>query len=209
VGNGVLAPYHQHIVSRSPSNNGERDSSGVRVEHREGRDDCGRILNKADIPCQFNLRIDPAIDGHNNTLSYVDSVPMPQDPSLNPYGTGYMTKETKITTSSTVKTDPLAARIFKISNPSKINPVSLAPVAYKLVPISSQVLLANTDSWHHRRADFCDAPIWVTKYNDRELFPAGDYTNPSSGGEGIRSWVARNDNVENEVGGRSARARLV
>lgn len=178
----------------------EGDGSGVDVEGREDRENW-EDLHKADTPCQFNLRIDPAIDGHNNTLSYVDSVPMPQDSSLNPYGTGYMTKETKITTSSTVKTDPLAARIFKISNPSKINPVSLAPVAYKLVPISSQVLLANTDSWHHRRADFCDAPIWVTKYKDRELFPAGDYTNQSSGGEGIRSWVARNDNVENEVGG--------
>jgi primary-amine oxidase len=121
---------------------------------------------------------------------------MPQDASLNPYGTGYMTKETKITKSSTVKTDPLAARIFKISNPSTLNPVSLAPVAYKLVPISSQVLLANTDLWHHRRGDFCDAPIWVTKYKDRELFPAEDYTDQSSGGEGIRSWVARDDNVE-------------
>ncbi|WVQ83833.1 hypothetical protein IAT38_005977 [Cryptococcus sp. DSM 104549] len=159
VGDGVLAPYHQHI---------------------------------------FNLRIDPAIDGHNNTVSYVDSLPMPADPVLNKFGTGYITSETKITKSSTAATDPWKARVFKIYNPSMINPVSLTPVAYKLVPISSQVLLAAKDSWHHRRADFTDAPIWVTKYKDRELFPAGDYTNQSSGGEGIRSWVARDENVENE-----------
>ncbi|OCF32139.1 hypothetical protein I316_06295 [Kwoniella heveanensis BCC8398] len=158
VGDGVLAPYHQHI---------------------------------------FNLRIDPAIDGHENTVSYVDSLPMPRDAKLNPYGTGYITKETSITQSGTAQTDPYKNRIFKISNPSKINPVTLSPVAYKLVPIASQVLLAAEDSWHHRRSHFTDAPIWVTKYKDRELFPAGDYTNQSAGGEGIRDWVARNDNVEN------------
>jgi len=110
---------------------------------------------------QFNLRIDPAIDGHENTLSYVDSLPMPQDLRLNPYGTGYITQETKITKSSNAQTDPFKNRIFKISNPAKINPVSLAPVAYKLVPISSQPLLASKDSWHYRRSEFCDAPIWV------------------------------------------------
>ncbi|WWC90936.1 uncharacterized protein L201_005874 [Kwoniella dendrophila CBS 6074] len=143
VGDGVLAPYHQHI---------------------------------------FNLRIDPAIDGSNNTISYVDSVPMPRDSKLNPYGTGYITEETKITESSTANTDPYKNRVFKISNPSKINPVSLSPVAYKLVPIASQVLLAAEDSWHNRRSHFTDAPIWVTKYKDRELFPAGDYTNQHAQG---------------------------
>ncbi|WVW79628.1 hypothetical protein I302_101597 [Kwoniella bestiolae CBS 10118] len=145
----------------------------------------------------FNLRIDPSIDGDDNTVSYVDSLPMPADNKLNPYGTGYITKETPITESGTFQTDPYKNRVFKISNPGKINPVSYSPVAYKLVPIASQVLLAADDSWHNRRAHFTDAPVWVTKYKDRELFPAGDYTNQSSGAEGIRDWVARKDNVEN------------
>jgi primary-amine oxidase len=146
----------------------------------------------------FNLRIDPAIDGHNNTVSYVDSVPMPYDAELNPYRTGYITEETKITKSGAFTTDPLKARIFKISNPGQINPVSLAPVAYKLVPITSQVLLADKSSWHYQRSHFCDAPIWVTKHRDRELFPAGDYTNQGDGSDGIRNWVARDDDVANE-----------
>ena len=140
---------------------------------------------------------------------------MRQDKILNPYNTGYITQETKIKKSSTAETDPSKARVFKISNPNKINPVSLLPVAYKLTPIASQVrssfgqdcinladvyqvLLATKDSWHHRRSHFTDAPIWVTKYRDRELFPAGDYTKQGDGIEGIRDWVKRDDNVENE-----------
>ncbi|ODN74541.1 hypothetical protein L202_06912 [Cryptococcus amylolentus CBS 6039] len=159
VGDGVLAPYHQHI---------------------------------------FNLRIDPSIDGYSNTVSYVDSLPMPEDKNLNPFGTGYYTEETKITKSGTLKTDPFKARIIKISNPDKINPVSLTPIAYKLVPISSQGLLAAKGSWHDKRSHFGDAPIWVTKYKDRELYPSGDYTCQSDGTEGIREWVAREDAVEND-----------
>lgn len=38
---------------------------------------------------------------------------------------------------------------------------------------------------------------WVTAHRDGELFSGGDYTNQSNGGaRGIRSWVARNDTVE-------------
>ncbi|WVQ72852.1 hypothetical protein IAR50_002413 [Cryptococcus sp. DSM 104548] len=159
VGDGVLAPYHQHI---------------------------------------FNLRIDPSIDGYNNTISYVDSLPMPEDEDLNPFGTGYYTEETKVTKSGTLRTDPFKARVIKISNPGKVNPVSLSPVAYKLVPVSSQGLLASKGTWHDKRSHFGDAPLWITKYKDRELFPSGDYTNQSDGSEGIREWVKRGDGVENE-----------
>ncbi|GAA6010692.1 hypothetical protein JCM10207_005800 [Rhodosporidiobolus poonsookiae] len=160
VGEGVLAPYHQHI---------------------------------------FNLRIDPAIDGHQNSVVVSDSVSMPWSKDLNPHGTGYQSVERTVKVSGTENTDPYAARTFKIVNPNKINPVSLSPVGYKLMPYPSQNLLALPDSWHARRADFAHAPIWITKYQDRELFPAGDYTNQSSGGaHGIKTWVDRKDNVENE-----------
>ncbi|PWN91042.1 copper amine oxidase [Acaromyces ingoldii] len=159
VGDGVLAPYHQHI---------------------------------------FCLRIDPCIDGDGNTVEVVDSVPMIADPVLNPYGTGYVTESRKIKTSGSEETDPLKARIFKIINPKKMNRVSKTPVGYKLMPISSQKLLAAPDSWHAKRAEFAHAPLWVTRHRDDELFPAGRYTNQSRGGTGIKSWVDRRDSVENQ-----------
>ncbi|GAA5865263.1 hypothetical protein JCM8547_008334 [Rhodosporidiobolus lusitaniae] len=139
VGEGVLAPYHQHI---------------------------------------FNLCI-------------------PKD--LNPHGTSYMNVDRTIKMSGTENTNPSVTRVFKIVNPNKINPVSLNPVGYKLVPYPSQNLLALPDSYHSRSADFAHTPIWVTKYKDCELFPAGDYTNQSHGRpHSIKIWVSRNDNIENE-----------
>jgi primary-amine oxidase len=89
---------------------------------------------------------------------------MDLDDVINPYGTGYKTVERTVERSGTEQTDPSKNRVFKITNPNKLNPVSLNPVAYKLVPVASQMLLAHPDSWHARRADFCHAPIWVTKY---------------------------------------------
>lgn len=41
--------------------------------------------------------------------------------------------------------------------------------------------------------------IWVTKHRDNELYSGGEYTNQSTGNAGgIKTWVARDDTVENE-----------
>lgn len=41
--------------------------------------------------------------------------------------------------------------------------------------------------------------MWVSQHRDNELYSGGYYTNQSNGrAEGIKSFVARKDNVENE-----------
>lgn len=179
VADGVMAPYHQHI---------------------------------------FNLRIDPAIGGHKNSLTITDSEAMPWDEEPNPYGTGYVTKEKIVRRAGFFENDVSKNRAFKIVNENIENPVSLTLIGYKLVPIASQVspsnglyflmlkktqlLLAHPGTFHSRRSEFADHPIWVTPYEDRQLFPAGDYTNQSLGGTGIASWKGttshapvRNDDI--------------
>lgn len=146
----------------------------------------------------FNVRIDPAVDGHQNSFVYSDSVQMPWDEKLNPLGTGYVSKETTVNRAGAVEDSLADGRVFKIVNPNVENRVSLTPTGYKLVPIRSQMLLAQPGSWHWRRSEFCESPIWVTKYKDRQLFPAGDYTNQSIGGQGIKTWVKDRDYVVND-----------
>lgn len=64
-----------------------------------------------------------------------------------------------------------------------------------------QLLLAQPRSWHWRRSEFAEHALWVTKHKDGQFFPAGDFTNQSLGGRGIRSWtqdkpdVVRNDDI--------------
>ncbi|EEQ35018.1 copper amine oxidase [Microsporum canis CBS 113480] len=128
----------------------------------------------------FSMRIDPAIDGYNNTVIYQDSIPMPDDPSTNPYGVGYV-QETKVIKRSTAADLSVPdARVFKIRNDNIINPTSGKPVAF-----------------NRKRAQFATRPIWVTKYHEDELYAAGEFTNQSKTSSGVEEWVARDENVEN------------
>ncbi|EEH41834.2 copper amine oxidase [Paracoccidioides lutzii Pb01] len=114
----------------------------------------------------FSMRIDPAIDGHNNTVGYQDSVPMPEDPIANPYSVGYIAETTVLKTSVAEDTNVERHRVFKIRNDNVINPISHKPVAYKLQALASQMMLMNPRSFNQTRAKFATKPIWVTKHHD-------------------------------------------
>ncbi|OJJ49956.1 hypothetical protein ASPZODRAFT_1074802 [Penicilliopsis zonata CBS 506.65] len=139
----------------------------------------------------FCLRIDPAIDGHSNSLMVEESHPMPLDnPNIhNPFGVGYTTVSKIVETETPLDTDVTKARVFKIVNEGVRNPVTGGPVGYKLVPHYSQMLLAHPSSYHARRSEFGEHAVWVTRHHDRELFSSGDHTMQSLGGEGIASWI--------------------
>lgn len=144
----------------------------------------------------FSLRIDPAVDGHNNTLFYEESVPLPVDEELNPFGMGYVSKQTVLKKAGFADLSIEKNRTFKIRNDSHINPVSLKPVAYRLHAAPSQMLLMSANSFARKRAAFSEHAIWVTKYQDDELYAAGEFTNQSCVDTGLSTWAARNDDVE-------------
>ncbi|PWY84418.1 copper amine oxidase [Aspergillus eucalypticola CBS 122712] len=145
----------------------------------------------------FSFRMDPALDGFNNTVYYEDSVPLPEDEN-NPYMVGYTTEQTVLRTSGTANTDISRHRVFKIRNDSHINPITYKPIAYKLQTSPSQMLLSSPKSYGAKRAGFATKPIWITKYRDDELYAAGEFTNQSRESEGVEKWVQRKDPVENE-----------
>jgi len=47
------------------------------------------------------------------------------------------------------------------------------------------------------RAGFAAAPLWITAYDRRELYAAGDYPDQGSGGEGLPGFATRHRPVEN------------
>jgi primary-amine oxidase len=139
----------------------------------------------------FNLRIDPAIDGHMNSLEVEESHALPfEDASVhNPFGVGYETKRRILEEEQGLDLDVTTARTFKIINESKMNPITATPVGFKLLPSYSQMLLAHPKSFHARRSEFAKHAVWVTRYHDDELFPAGRHTMQSMGDEGIESQI--------------------
>ena len=153
----------------------------------------------------FCLRIDPAIDGHSNSLQVEESHPMPlNDPNVqNPLGVGYEARSKFVEHEQGLDLDIAKARVFKIVNEDNINPITGTPVGFKLLPFPSQMLLADPTSYHARRSEFAKHALWVTKYHDDELFPAGRHTMQSMGDEGIQSVIKQraaqqDSNVRNE-----------
>lgn len=142
----------------------------------------------------FNLRIDPSIDGQSNSLQVEESIPMPVNDD-NPFGVGYTTKSRVVSEEGGLDLDFTKNRAFKIINENTINPITGTPVGFKLLPSYSQMLLSHPQSYHARRSEFASHSVWVTRYADDELFPAGTHTMQSTGGEGISSATEarRND----------------
>ncbi|KAB5536213.1 copper amine oxidase [Coniochaeta sp. 2T2.1] len=148
----------------------------------------------------FSLRVDPMLDGPGNQIVYDDAVALPRDPVLNPHGVGYTVKRTPITVSGGYDLDNSLGRQFKIINPSVPNPVNGTPVGYKIHVPAYQTILADSDSYHHKRAEFADRSVYVTAHRDGELFAGGEYTNQSRGGTGVRSWADRKDTLGEKDG---------
>ncbi|KAL9083019.1 MAG: hypothetical protein Q9159_006038 [Coniocarpon cinnabarinum] len=147
----------------------------------------------------FSLRIDPAIEGQNNRLVYSEAHPMPLDPVSNPHGNGYTTSDTLVSHSSGLDLDPASNRTFKILSASAPrNKINGAMSGFKLQIPPMQPMLSHASSFNHKRAEFADHSLYVTKYAERELYSGGWYTNQSRGGTGVRSWASRNDSVVDE-----------
>jgi primary-amine oxidase len=115
----------------------------------------------------FCLRIDPNIDGPNNTVFQVDATQGPGEVGSkeNPYGNAFFAKKTKY---STVKEaisdyDGVTSRTWDIANTNKLNPYSHKPVSYKLVSREVPRLLPKEGSLVWKRAGFARHAIHVTQ----------------------------------------------
>lgn len=52
--------------------------------------------------------------------------------------------------------------------------------------------------WYTDVRSFADHSVYVTKYQEGELFAGGQYTNQNKESTGVRKWAARKDDVSNE-----------
>src|SRR5262249_57066215 len=82
----------------------------------------------------FNVRLDPAVDGPNNSVYEIDTVADPPGPE-NPHRGAFRTRPTLLARESLAQrmVEPRAARFWRIVNPSARNRVGGA-VGYRLGP---------------------------------------------------------------------------
>jgi primary-amine oxidase len=115
----------------------------------------------------FCLRIDPNIDGSENTVFQVDAVPgeAPVGSEENFYGNAFYAKKTKLDKMGTAWSDydGQTSRTWEMANTNKINPYSKKPVSYKIVSREVPPLLPKEGSLVWKRAGFARHAVYVTK----------------------------------------------
>ena len=134
-------------------------------------------------------RLDLDVDGDQNTVMEVDSFAPPVSEE-NPYGLALVTKATPIKSESESARDFdwSTQRSWKVVNPNKQNRVGTA-VAYKLVPGACFPPMMDPSTPQYVRAPVIGHTLWVTKNNEDERWPAGNYPTQSEVCSGISEWV--------------------
>lgn len=147
----------------------------------------------------FNMRLDFDIDGGTNTVLQMDVV-TDDDAEGNDFGNAFYAKATPLTTELQARShlNVASARYWKIVNQQKPNAMG-DPVAYKFFGGDNCMPFAKKDAWWRKRARFVDYHVWVTPYQEDELFAAGNYPNQSKGDEwDLEKWTDQNRNIQNE-----------
>jgi primary-amine oxidase len=146
----------------------------------------------------FNVRLDFAIDGINNTVQQIDIVADPQSDE-NPFHNAFHAEATNLLSEqqACANLNIETSRTWKIINPSVCNAVG-SPVGYKFFPGDNALPLASREAWWRRRAGFVNHHLWVTPFHAEENFAAGDYPNQSSEGDGLPKWTQQDRPIENQ-----------
>lgn len=165
-----------------------KTASGTAADEQYGRLIApGRVgLNHSHF---FSFRIDLDVDGTANTLM-VDQLRTQRLPTDNPRRSLW-TVET-----ATARTEREGMRMSTMAAPEFwrfVNPAIKGPfsgnVGYQIESHSAMSLLS-PDDYMQKRGAFTEHMLWVTPYDRRELYAAGDYPTFSTAPDGLAKWTA-------------------
>ncbi|WP_374970867.1 primary-amine oxidase [Terrabacter sp. BE26] len=145
----------------------------------------------------FCVRLDADIDGQANTVVEVNSEAVPMGPE-NPYGTAWRAVETPLLTEQAAQRNvhPESGRFWRIMNPAQVNEMG-APVSYRLHPGDNVSPFMHEDSPMRQRALFATKHLWVTPYDPRERYAAGNYPWQNPGPDGLPRWTDADRSIDN------------
>ncbi len=161
----------------------------------------GQLLNKDGLYAPihdhiFNARLEWAIDGDRNSVFEVETVAEDtDDPIISPF----YAKRTQLTTETGRKANLATHRWWYVASSDRTNKVD-EPTAYRIIPTNPVAIKKHAGSWVTKRAQFATKTIWVSKLEEGERYPAGEYPNQSRGFDGLPQYIQAGDSiVEEEV----------
>ena len=137
----------------------------------------------------FNFRLDFDVDGVANSVmeGNVKGLPVSE---TNPFGNAFYEEETLLTTEKAAMRDMdfQQHREWTVINATEENSLG-GEIGYSLEPEGNAVPYGTLESDVRQRAGFVNHHLWVTQYDDSELYGAGDYPNQGEAGQGLPEYV--------------------
>ncbi|KAG2022643.1 copper amine oxidase [Coprinopsis cinerea AmutBmut pab1-1] len=157
----------------------------------------------------FSIRVDPMIDGLNNSVVESDVLPLeaPTGSDANFAGNGFHVKDTILEHEAGRQYDLSKERRWKIVNPSRKHYASGKDVGYTIsLKGAAMPVMAKPDSWTIRRAPFLRNTLWVCRDVEGEdcgsqrMWPAGQYVPQSreEPNDSIGKWVLGQQKIVDE-----------
>ena len=137
----------------------------------------------------FSARLDVAIDGARNSVYELDALPDPVGAD-NPLGGAWRAHRTRLDDESLAQrpADPGTARTWLIAN-DDVRGAHGQPRAYQLVPGPALPALVPDGARALERARFATRSLWVTAYDPRERYAAGDYPYHAAVPDGVAEYA--------------------
>ncbi|WP_423182713.1 primary-amine oxidase [Arthrobacter sp. NyZ413] len=146
----------------------------------------------------FNARLDWALDGDKNSVFEVETVAEDtDDPMVSPFYARRTLLETE--KAAAREADPLAHRWWMVASESRTNKVG-ENTAYRIMPTDPVLMKKKPNNWVTKRAPFATKTIWVSKYEEGERYPAGEYPNQSAllSNDGLPAYIEADESIVNE-----------
>jgi primary-amine oxidase len=144
----------------------------------------------------FNMRLDLAVDGINNTAYMIDVEADPDDAEYNKFHNAFHINKTRLETETQARSHLSLekARSWIFQNNSVKNSIG-EPTGYKLHPGENSIPFASSKAWWRQRASFVDYHVWITPFNENEMFGGGNYPNQSQGDNGLMKYTKQDRSI--------------
>jgi len=145
----------------------------------------------------FSFRIDLDVDGTANTLQ-VDRLRTQRLPAENPRRSVWKveTSDSRTEREGMRMSTMAAPELWRFVNPAVKGAYS-GFVGYQIESHSAMSLLS-PDDYMEKRGAFTQHMLWVTPYERRELYAAGDYPTLSTAPDGLTKWTAADRAIANQ-----------
>lgn len=159
-------------------------------------DTYGRFVDKNIVGVNhdhyFNFRLDLDVDGSENRF-LKDRLVQELLPKEHPRRSVWVREPHWASKESDamLNIDLTKPTLWRVVSAKRKNGVGY-PTSYQLMPGMTAETLLSEDDYPRRRARFIEHHLWVTPFDEKERFPAGDYPTLSTPEQGLPEWT-KND----------------